>query len=152
MEAKTKHLIIWTSAFGAVLCLSILLFITNTERIVQRVLYFPDETTSEWSGEARNIIHKRDIEEGVHELLKELILGPMKLRLERTLPQGTGIRSVMLRDGVLYADFSEHLAAGDYEMSIDFDQMLEGVKKTILFNLPKIEDVVMFVGGYPIAR
>ena len=148
MEARTKYIIAWLSVFAAAFALSLIFFLTNDSRKEQRVLFFPNETTSEWSGEVRNITHRRVPEDAVHELLKEIILGPMRLRLERAVPEDTAIRSVILRENVLFADFSAHLAVGGGGVTVGFESILEGIKKNILFNFPSISEVHLFVEGY----
>ena len=151
MESTTRNLIIWSSIGTAFFFLSLVLFLTRPDRKDRFVLFFPSETTFEWTGEARNIPHKKEVEDSVHELLKELTLGPIRLRLENVLPPDTGLRSVLLREDVLYIDFTEHLAIFNAGMSVSFDTMLEGVKKSVLFNFPAINDIIIFVGGSTVA-
>ena len=147
MEIRTRNLIIWSSAFLAAFLLSLILFLVNPDRTERYVLFFPSEITREWTGEARDIYHTGDTEESVRVLLKELALGPIGLRLDETVPKGTRIRAVLLRDNTLYLDFTAHLAEPGRQLS--FPEMLAGIRKTVLYNFPSIENVVIYVEGAP---
>ena len=149
MSTKTVHLIVWASIFVATLFLSFILFQARPDRKDRVVLFFPSEASSEWLGEGRNIPHMDTTEESVHELLKELTLGPIRLRLGLALPRDTRVRSVVLSDGTLYVDFSEHLVLAVSSLSTPFPETLEAVRKSVLFNFPSIDEVVLFVHGYP---
>jgi hypothetical protein len=148
MSTKTVHLIVWASIFLATLLLSFILFQVRPDRKDRVVLFFPSEATAEWIGEGRNIPHMDTTEESVHELLKEITLGPIRLRLGLALPRGTRVRSVVLSDGSLYIDLSEHVVLAENSTSATFVEMLEAVRKSVLFNFPSIDEVVLFVRGY----
>ena len=124
-----------------------IIFLARPGRTDQHILFFPSETTDEWIGEARNIHHTREIEESVKALLQELALGPITLRLEPALPKGTGVRSVLIREGTAYLDFTAHLAVPDSSFQISFSEMLEGIKKSVFYNFPSIKKVIVYVDG-----
>ena len=126
---------------------SLLLYLTDTDRMDFRVIFFPDESTGDWRGEERKIPHFASIEDAAYALIKEIILGPAKLRLMRALPKNTVLRSVLLREEILYVDFSDHLAVPENAAELSLETMIDGVKRTILYNFPSIEGVVVFVGG-----
>lgn len=151
MSSKTINLIVWSSIFAAAFLFSLIMFLARPGRKDRLVLFFPSETTAEWVGEGRNIPHMRETEDSVHELLKEIALGPTRLRLDTALPKQTRVRSVVLREDTLYVDFSEHVTTDASTLTLPLDQMLEGVKKSVLFNFPDISDVVIFVRGYPVS-
>lgn len=150
MESNVKSFIIWASVLATALLLSLVLFLVRSDRKDRFVLFFPSETTLEWTGEARNIPHKKELEDSVRELLKELALGPIRLRLTRSLPAETSIESVLLRKKDLYIDFSEHLAMYSASLPISFDMVLAGVRKSVFYNFPFVENLFIFVGGYPV--
>ena len=149
MELRTRNLFIWASIFVAAFLISLIIFLARPDRTDQYVLFFPSETTDEWIGEARTIHHTRDIEESVKALLLELSLGPITLRLEPALPKGTGVRSVLVRDKQAYLDFSAHLAVPDSAFQVPFPEMLSGLKRSVLYNFPGIEKVIIYVEGVP---
>jgi len=150
LEIRARNLIVWSSIFAGVLLLSLILYLARPGRTDGYVLFFPSEITGEWVGEARDIRHTRIKEEAVLALLKEFALGPVGLQLEPALPKGTGIRSVLLRKETVYLDFTAQLAVSYQSLSISFAEMLEGIEKTVLYNFPSIDTVVMYVEGSPV--
>ena len=126
---------------------SLLLYLTDSDRMDFRVIFFPDESNGEWRGEERKVPHQPNTEDAAHALIKEIILGPARLRLMRALPKNTTVRSVMLREGTLYVDFSDHFSVPENSTDMPFQAMVDGVKRTILYNFPSIEGVVVFIGG-----
>ena len=142
-----QNLIIWASVFVVAFLVSLLLFFTKPGRTDRYVLFFPSETTDEWIGEAREIRHTRNSEKALLAMLKELALGPMTLRFEPAVPKGTGVRSVLLRDRKAYLDFSAHLAAPEKSFGIPFEEMLMGIEKSVFFNFPAVEEVIIYVAG-----
>jgi hypothetical protein len=147
LEIRTRNLIIWAGVFVAAFLISLIIFLARPGRTDQFVLFFPSETTDEWIGEARNIHHTREIEKSIQALLQELALGPITLRLEPALPKGTGVRSVLLRERTVYLNFTAHLAVLEAGFQISFDAMLAGVRKSVLYNFPTIDEVVIYVDG-----
>lgn len=149
MEIRTRNLIIWAAIFAVAFLISLTMFLARSGRTDQYVLFFPSETTDEWIGEVRNIHHTREIEKSIQALLQELALGPITLRFEPALPKGTGVRSVLLRERTVYLDFTAHLAVGETVFQISFPEMLSGVRKSVLYNFPMVEEVVIYVEGVP---
>ena len=129
------------------LLVSVIFYTARPEPSVQRVLFFPDETTGVWRGEFRELPKQADREADVENLVLELILGPTSLRYGRTLPRGTAIRSLLLRKNVLYLDLSEHILDPVPAMLVGFDELLDGLEKTIRFNHPRIDEICIFVDG-----
>jgi hypothetical protein len=121
----------------------------QTDRTDRYVLFFPSETTDTWIGETRDIRHTRDAEKALFALLKELALGPITLRFEPAVPKGTGVRSVLLRERKAYLDFTGHLAVPEKSFGIPFEEMLSGIKKSVLYNFPGVEEVIIYVAGMP---
>ena len=142
-----RNTLIWGGLFLLVLVLSILIFLFRQDPRVQRVLFFPRETAEQWDGEFRRIFEKHDLEEAVTELLKEAILGPMQIRHGRLLPRNVRIRSLVVREGTVYLDFSDDLFFPEGEVAISLQEMMSGVKKAIRFNFPEIERINVFIGG-----
>ena len=149
LEIRTRNLIIWAGIFAAAFLISLIIFLARPGRTDQYVLFFPSETTDEWIGEARNIHHTREIEKSIQALLQELALGPITLRLEPALPKGTGVRSVLFRERTVYLDFTAHLAVPETGFQVSFSEMLAGVKKSVLYNFPTVDEVVIYVDGAP---
>jgi hypothetical protein len=149
MEIRTRNLIIWASVFTAAFLFSLILYLAASGRTEKYVLFFPSEITKEWIGESREIYYTRDTEDSVLALLNELALGPIGLRLAPTVPKGTGIRSVLLREKSVYIDFAATLVLKQPVLQISFSEMLSGIRKSVLYNFPSIEKVFIYVDGSP---
>ena len=131
----------------AVLLLSAMLFVFRPHKTVQRILFFPDATTGVWRGELRELPVQPDRETEMEYVLKELVLGPTVLQHARALPRETRIHSVIYRDRVLYIDFSAHLVFDNDGTLPSFQDMLDGVRHTIEYNYPRVEEVRVFIDG-----
>jgi spore germination protein GerM len=138
----------WITAAGLLLLLliSLVLYWARPIQSVQRVLFFPTEVSPELVGEIRAIANRREREDDIIAVIKELILGPMELWNRRALPREARLRSVLLRNGVAYVDLSEHvLFSSDFRPALD--EMIEALRKTVLYNFRRVRRVVVFVEG-----
>ena len=79
--------------------------------------------------------------------MQEMILGPIELKLGRALPKTTKIRSILVRDKKLFLNFSDDIIFSESSLALSFQEMIQAVKKTVTFNFPWIEDIVVFVEG-----
>lgn len=69
-------------------------------------LYFPDGTGKFLTVEYRQVLRK-DERDAVEIVMEELLLGPMEAASSQSLPAGTRVRSLAVKDGVCYVDLSE---------------------------------------------
>jgi hypothetical protein len=145
--SSNKRVIFWSAVFLALLACSLLFYLLRPFKEDQRILFFPTETTNQLVGEMRKIFHLKDVEESMRKLIQEMILGPIELKLGRALPKTTKIRSILVRDKKLFLDFSYDIIFSDSAIALSFQEMIQAVKKTITFNFPWIEDIVVFVEG-----
>jgi hypothetical protein len=135
------------SVLGGVLALSSLLYLgTGTER-VRRVLFFPDPETLKLAGEEHFVPRVRGQEESMRMLVKELLLGPASYELARLLPKSVSLRSVSLRERVLYVDFSTSLVLDASTVLLDLGTVVQGVANNAYFNFPRLRGVYVFVHG-----
>jgi hypothetical protein len=74
------------------------------------------------------------------------LLGPVSLDLAPLFTPGTKLRSLLYRDGVLYADLSE-IAALPIRGNRDVVQCLETLERGIRRNFPYISEVALFIDG-----
>ena len=112
-----------------------------------RVFYYPDNSGIRIGTERRGIPQRRDIDSQISVFLEELILGPVKLELTHTAPWGTDIRHVAVVGKTAYVDLNLKMLKTGKELPISFDQALENVRYNILFNFPRIEEVIFTVEG-----
>ncbi len=114
---------------------------------VPRTLFFPGTTGTELSSERRLVPRLPNGEREVHLLVEELLLGPANIAHRRILPRETSIRTLLLREEVVYLD----LTAGPIIERSDADAMvetaLEAIERSILFNFRSVDEVVITFGG-----
>ncbi len=114
---------------------------------VARTLFFPVTTGTELSSERRLVPRVPDAERQVHLLVEELLLGPVDIAHTRLLPRRTSIRSLMLRDDVVYLDLSPEPVVGASEAAGMVETALEAIRKSVFFNFRFVDEVVITVGG-----
>ena len=145
--SSNKRVFFWSVVFLALLAYSLLFYLLRPFREDQRILFFPTETTNQLVGEMRKIFHLKDVEESVRKLVQEMVLGPIELKLGRALPKTTKIRSILVRDKKLFLNFSDDIIFSESSLALSFQEMIQAVEKTVTFNFPWIEDIVVFVEG-----
>jgi hypothetical protein len=74
------------------------------------------------------------------------LLGSVSLDLAPLFTPGTKLRSLLYRDGVLFADLSE-IAALPIQGNRDVVQCLETLEGGIRRNFPYVSEVVLFIDG-----
>jgi len=81
------------------------------------------------------------------DMIDELLLGPETLHLDKIAPRGTKLKSLILRRGILYADFSDTIFLGEKVSELSFDEILQTMRKTILFNFKGIKSIIITIEG-----
>ncbi len=145
--AWNKKSTIFASAllFFFLLSLALFLFLADTKQ--QIVLFFPNDTNHQLTGEMRVVPKKSTVEGNMAELVNGLILGPEALRHDRALAKSTQIRSLMVRGSEVYLDFSPGILFPEGNTSTGFSESLDAVRKSIRFNFPEIKKIVITVNG-----
>jgi len=85
-------------------------------------------------------------ERDVARYVEEALLGPVSQDLLPLFPRGTMLRSLLYRNGVVYADFSGHAAMPPIEggeVFNSFDTLRAGIER----NFPSVEEVRFFIEG-----
>jgi hypothetical protein len=78
--------------------------------------------------------------------VKDLLLGPASLQEASLINQGAEIKSLMLRNGVVFLDLSEEAAIPPGEGG-GVLRNLEAVKDGIRRNFPYVSKIVVFIAG-----
>jgi len=138
---------VFGSAFLFVLALSLVLFLSVADNKQELVLFFPNDSNHQLTGEMRVVPKKGNIEGNIRELVNGLILGPEKLRHDRALAKDTSIRSLMVRGNHLYLDFSPDILFPEGDTSTGFSESLDAVRKSVKFNFPDIKKITITVNG-----
>ncbi|MFW5710394.1 MAG: GerMN domain-containing protein [bacterium] len=129
------------------LAVSVLLFFLHGTDMQRQVLFFPEYRSSVCSGEARRLPTKPTMEKEIEQLVKEILLGPFDVNYVAVLPQETSIRTIMLRNKQLYIDFSVDVVFQESESRLSFEEALNCVRKSLVFNYPQIDRIVFTVNG-----
>jgi hypothetical protein len=82
----------------------------------------------------------------IRRYVEEALLGPESPDLASLFPRGTGLLSLLYRDGVVYADFSEAAALPPLEggdVFQNFSTLREGIRRNFSF----VKDVRFFITG-----
>ena len=132
---------------AAVLLVSLAIYALAGTEQVRRVLFFPDPESHRLVGEEHFVPRVRGTEESVRLLVKELLLGPASFELSPLLPKSANLRSVSLRDRVLYVDFSTDLVLDLATVPLGLGQIIQGVANNAYFNFPRLRGVYVFVHG-----
>ncbi len=118
-------------------------------RGVQSVaLVFADPSAMRLVEERREIVVPEDRASRARRILEELAGGPSVSGAVRTLPEGTGIRSVVFDDrGGAYVDFTRELVDKHPGGSTGELMTISSVVQTLARNFPHVEHVTFLVDG-----
>ena len=113
----------------------------------ERTLFFVEPVAKTVVMEHRLIAEKHDLEQNIELLIKDELLGPALLVRDSVFPSGTHLNHILLRDGTLYADLSIEAMFPSAHSGLNFEDSIRILKKTIKFNFPKIENIVVTIDG-----
>lgn len=108
-------------------------------------LYFSDEKGLMLKGESGDIA-KGTLTREIKDTLVALIQGP-KGNLTITIPKGTRLLKIELKDGVAYVDFSKELSENHPGGSSAELQTIYSIVNTITLNFPEIKKVQILIEG-----
>jgi len=118
------------------------------ERTVKVTLYFGDSQALELLPEEREV-PSGDPDSVAESVLRELVEGPREEGHVLTIPKGTRVLSVEIRDGVAYADFSKELVEKHWGGSTGELFTVYSVVNT-LTELEGVDAVQLLVEGEPL--
>ena len=96
--------------------------------------------------EERMLPNTEDQETEIRWYIEEALFGPASHGLEPLFPRETRLHSFMLRDAVVYANFTESALLpipGNGDVQRSFLSLNEGIRR----NFPYVKDVKLFIGG-----
>ncbi len=108
-------------------------------------LYFSDMDGLTLKGE-HLFIDRGSIKDEVRELLEDLVKGP-KGGVLPTIPEGTRLIGVDIKDGIAYVDFSKELYTRHPGGSAAELQTVYSIVNSIVFNFPEIMGVQILIEG-----
>ncbi|MBI5238260.1 MAG: GerMN domain-containing protein [Deltaproteobacteria bacterium] len=108
-------------------------------------LYFVGEDGKSLIAEKR-MIQAGGLEDEVRETVRAVIEGP-KTGLDRTIPIGTALLGVKIKDGVATADFSPEIKEKHWGGSSAEIQTVYSIVNSIAINFPEVKKVRLLVAG-----
>ena len=135
--------------FVILLAGSLVLFFIQGKTREKRVLFFSLINNSRFIGETRYLPDKFKKEDDVEQLISEIILGPENENHFPVLPPETEIKSVLLRDNILYANFSYDALKYNKNVKIGTYERFQIVADTVIFNFPFIKRIFFYINGEP---
>ncbi len=127
--------------------LSLVLYILDPYKQVQRKFIFFSEETMSISGEVRSVPFSNDREKNIAAYVEELLLGPASLRLQDIFPRGTRLNQLKLVDNVLYVDFSREMVFNLDNHPLTPVEIKNMVVDNLSVNFPGLEKVIVTVNG-----
>ncbi len=109
-------------------------------------IFFSDEEGERLKTEKR-MIGKGALESEIKGAIEEIIAGPRNAKLGKTLPHGTRLLKVYVKDKTLYADFSGEIMKNHGGGSSGELQSIYSIVDTVTLNFPDIRDVQILVEG-----
>ena len=140
---------LWRVCLGVLagtLAVSLVFFFLFRGPLHYQVLFFTDIRTGELSGERRMLPRLKDRNRAALQLVEEVILGPVNIQHSRIVPRSSYVRTLMLRDKVLYLDLSPDVFH-DMEDADGFWTIKSAFEQTIRFNYRTIREIVLTVDG-----
>ena len=154
MHQITRHPAFSTGVIIAIVfILSLALFLVAGGDRSTRVLFFPRmvkanrQPRQKVSGEVRVLPVLDGLEENARLLIEEIILGPLSPDHGHLVSPEVELISVVLDDGVLYANFSDEMLEQDERLIMPLEKQLQAVANTVLYNFRFIKRVFLFVDG-----
>jgi hypothetical protein len=145
LKAVKTPWIVFATVAAVFFLVSLVSYLASPFRGVSQIFFFPNAKTKLLEGELRYLPAKQDREEQAMALVAELLLGPRDTRHLPLVTQETRVKGMLLREGVLYIDVSDDILFSDY---VNFPLLEASVKKTVEYNLPFVDSVVMTIEGY----
>jgi hypothetical protein len=96
--------------------------------------------------EDRMLKHAKSRESDIIRYVEETLLGPAAPNLLPLFPRGTKLKSLLYREGVVYADFSSDAALPPIEGGVTLDNF-KTFYASILRNFSYVKDVRFFIEG-----
>ena len=128
--------------------ISLLLYIEFNIHKTNRIFFFPDHQSGNTIGEIRKIPgipFKK--EENMDIFIKELLLGPINMKLDPLFTTGTKLEKILYRDKIVYIDLNFMALFPDKRAVHGFRDSILLIEKNIKFNFPYVKRVIVTILG-----
>ena len=137
------------AALGFFFVLSLVLYGVLPGNLVRTVLQFPGEISHELTPEARSLPFNWDTEHNTGLLVKEILLGPSKHDHLRLFSRDAELKTVLVRQGIVYVDLSKEAFNPDPDVLYSPVADLKVLKATLKDNFSWISTVFVSIDGEP---
>jgi hypothetical protein len=114
---------------------------------VRRIFFFPPTVGDRLATETRQLRVQLGLENSVATVVDDALLGPMKIQHRRILPKNTRANTVLVRNGEVTVDLSEHCLMVDNEVNLSLAEGIQVLEKTVLFNFREARGMAVTVNG-----
>ena len=114
---------------------------------IKQVLFFPLDNGKGYNAEQRMIPANHQMEKRIQRTVEELLLGPSVLEFEHIVPKGTKLQSLLVKEKVVYLDFSHDFFNENTGLIMPFQERVDYLKKNVLFNFPSLNEAVITIDG-----
>ena len=133
--------------FGGLFIFSLFGLMLAQGPTVRRVFFFPPTVGSRLATETRQLRMQFGLENAVAALVDDALLGPMMIQHRRILPKNTRANSILVRNGQVIVDLSEHSLMPDNEVNLSLDEGVGVLEKTVLFNFREARGMSVTING-----
>lgn len=133
--------------FVLVLVFSLVMFLTQENRLSRIVLFFPQEKSFTLAGEERSVYLTGNLEKDIETVTSEALLGPVRPTNLLIFPPGGIVKTVVARKGGVYIDLSKEIVIPGKELALDRKASFDVLKKDLQFNFPGIKPVIFTING-----
>ena len=131
----------------AVFIISFAIYISVNLHKTERTFFFPEHNNSKTVGESRRIPRFINREKNVDIFTRELLLGPLNMKLDSLFSSGTKLEKMLYRNKIIYLDLDIKALFPDKKAIHGFDTGIRLLKKNIKFNFPYVKKVVVTISG-----
>ncbi len=139
--------LVWTGAFVIVLIISLVFFLISSGSKVRRVLFFPNISNHELSGEVRYVPRQRGREGEIGMFVKEQFLGPTDIHHANLVPRNTTLTTILVRGNTLYLDISSDMILSSREVPLSFSEIMSTLRFAIAYNFHGLKDIIITIDG-----
>lgn len=133
---------------GSLLLISLVVNFTFRPNINGRIFFYPVNSGDGFNAEKRGIPSRKELDQKIGIFIQELFLGPISLDLSLAISPNTKLRHATVIGKVAYIDLDSKALGGD--LSISLEEAFENIRHNLLFNFPRLTDVVFTIEGHQV--
>lgn len=135
------------SVLVVALLFSIIMYLFVGRDLDGRIFFYPANSGNRIGSERRGIPGRRKTGDQISVFIDEFFLGPETLELTHPVPKGTETRLVAVVDRTVYVDLTLEVLDTAGELPISLEEALSNLRYNIIYNFPRVEEVVFTIEG-----